>query len=518
MALFDYLLINSGEVMGYFVEHIQLTLMAIGLAILIGVPIGIFICYVKQLKKAVLGLANLVQAIPSIALLGFLIPLLGIGRVPTVVVVTVYSLLPIIKNTVTGISNISDETLEAARGIGMTRFQILYKVEIPLAMPVIMAGVRISAVTSVGLMTMGGLIGGGGLGYLIYSGIRSLNNSQILAGAIPACILALFMDYVCGIMETLLVAPSLQEMPIKKSKRIFNKVVLGVTALLVIITFVFGGSKGPKTDNYITVGSKDYTENILLSELVSQVIESNTDIEVLRELNLGGSQVVYGGLLNGDIDMYVEYTGSAYTNIFKHSPISDVDEVYNTMVKDFKEQNNVAVYPQMTFNNTYTLAVKPETAEKYGLKTFSDISKHADEIRIGSSLEFLNREDGLVGLQREYGYTFTNATSIDGSSKYLAIDSGEVEMIDAFSTDGLLKRYNLIILEDDKNFFPPYHAAPVARQETYDKYPEIVPLIDELGKLLDNDTMSQLNYEVDVLGKSVEEVSKNFLSENGILK
>ena len=199
----NYFSQNFSTIFGLFIDHIQLTILAIIISILIGVPLGIIITYFKPSKKPVMAIANIIQAIPSMALLGFMIPLLGIGTKPAIVMVILYSLLPIIKNTVAGLDSINSDTLEAAKGIGLTPMQVLYKVQIPLAAPVIMAGVRISAVSSVGLMTLAAFIGAGGLGYLVYAGIRTVNNAQILAGAIPACILALLIDYIFSILEVL---------------------------------------------------------------------------------------------------------------------------------------------------------------------------------------------------------------------------------------------------------------------------------------------------------------------------
>lgn len=203
MNLFAFMAQNASDLFTRLFQHIQITLLAIGIAIAVGVPLGILISYVKPLKKPVLGFSNLVQAIPSIALLGFLVPLLGIGERPAIFMVVVYSLLPIVKNTATGLASINPEMVEAAKGIGMTRYQILLKVKLPLALPVIMAGIRISAVTSVGLVTIAAFIGAGGLGYIIYSGIRTVNNNLIMSGAIMACILALAVDWLGGFVEKL---------------------------------------------------------------------------------------------------------------------------------------------------------------------------------------------------------------------------------------------------------------------------------------------------------------------------
>jgi len=203
MSYFEYMYENMSTILGYLLEHIQLTLFSIGVAILVGVPLGILVSYIKPFRKPILGCANVIQAIPSIAILGFLVPFLGIGEKPAIFMVVLYSLLPIIKNTATGLSNINQEMIESAKGIGMTKFQILARVKLPLALPVIMAGIRISAVTSVGLVTISAFIGAGGLGYLIYSGIRTVNTHLIVAGALPACILALLVDLLISIVEKL---------------------------------------------------------------------------------------------------------------------------------------------------------------------------------------------------------------------------------------------------------------------------------------------------------------------------
>ena len=203
MDLFTFIVKNSANILMRLTQHIQITAFAIGIAVVIGVPLGFLINYIKSLKNPVLGFTNVIQAVPSIALLGFLVPFLGIGEKPAICMVVLYSLLPIVKNTATGLDSINSETIEAAKGIGMTEMQILFHVKLPLALPVIMAGIRISAVTSVGLVTLAAFIGAGGLGYIIYTGIRTLNTNLILSGAIPACILALTVDWLGGVVEML---------------------------------------------------------------------------------------------------------------------------------------------------------------------------------------------------------------------------------------------------------------------------------------------------------------------------
>lgn len=522
MNFFEFLLKNKEQVFSLTIEHIKLTAIAVGLAILIGVPVGILISYVKRMNKPVLGVANVIQAIPSMALLGFAIPFLGIGTLPAIVMVILYSLLPIIKNTFTGIQSINPQTVEAAKGIGLTRMQILTKVQIPLALPVIMAGVRISAVTAVGLMTMAAFIGAGGLGFLVFSGIRTVNNSQILAGAVPACLLALFTDFLVGMVEKLVTPVSLQNTNGSKTAREktkkLEKWALTMTAVAIAAIFGFtsiGSAVAGK--KVITIGSKDFTEQHILAHMLSDLIEDRTDIQVDRKINLGGTQVCFSALKSGDIDMYVDYSGTAYGDTLNYPPITDMEEVYKTVKSDMKEQFDIEVLGQMGFNNTYVLAVTKETAEKYGLTTISDLAVAGSELKAGTTLEFLNREDGLLGITRHYGFDFRDTTGLDGSPRYVALMNGETDVVDAFSTDGLLKKFELVTLEDDKNFFPPYYAIPMIRGEVLAEYPELAEIVEELGMALSDEIMVELNYKVDELQMEPDEVAEEFLTANGFI-
>lgn len=516
MDFINYMIENKDQIISLCIEHIELTSLALIIAIIIGVPIGILISYKKKLNKPVLGITSVTQAIPSMALLGFMIPFLGIGTAPAIVVVVLYSLLPIIKNTYTGISNISPATIEAATGIGLTKGQILTKIQIPQALPIIMAGVRISSVSAVGLMTMAAFIGGGGLGYLIFSGIRTVNNYQILAGAIPACILALLVDYFFGAIEKLVTPISLQnedksKEKIKKERR-RNKIIVIATIIVIALLFLSEIDFSKKSEDTIRVGSKDFTEQEILCYMTSHAIENNTDINVETECNLGGAQVVFSALTNDNIDLYIDYAGTDYTDILNHKPISDVDKVYKTIKKEMKQKYNIEVLDQMAFNNTYALAVTKETAEQYNLKTISDLTRVSNELTIAPTLEFINREDGLPGLKKAYGLEFKDTIGIDGSPRYTALQNNNAQVIDAFTTDGLLRKFNLVVLEDDKNFFPPYNAIPLVRGDTLKEYPEIEDILNKLGTYLTDEVMQDLNYQVDELGNSPEQVAINYLN------
>lgn len=524
MGIFSYMFENIDQIMRLLLEHIQLTAIAVGLAIIVGLPLGILISYVKPLNKPVMGATNLIQAVPSMALLGFAIPLLGIGILPSVIVVFLYSLLPIVKNTYIGISQISPGTIEAARGIGLTRQQILWKVQLPLTLPMLMAGVRISAVTAVGLMTIAAFIGAGGLGFLVFSGISSVNNGMILAGAIPACILALVIDWVLSQVESLVTPVSLQPELLKtrftlKAKRRRQKWSVGIVAALLILMFGQNVYANLVRDpNTIRIGSKQYTEQLVLGNMLAEMIEKNTNIKVENHLGAGGTQVLFSAMEKGDLDAYIDYTGTAYVDILKHEPVSDEQEVYDKTKQELAEKYDVALLAAAPFSNTYTLAVDPAVAQTYNLHTMRDLSQVASSLKAGTTLEFLNRQDGLRGVQKAYGFNFKDAKGIDGATRYVALASGDVQVVDAFSTDGLLKKYNLTILSDDKGFFPPYYGVPLVRQKTLEDHPELQDVINRMMANLDTDTMRELNYQVDVEHKSPKEVAHDYLVAKGLVK
>ena len=520
--MITYFFENRAQIWSLLLEHIELTFFAVALAIIIGIPIGILISYIKKLNKPILGLASVFQAIPSMALLGFMIPFLGIGRVPAIVVVVLYSLLPIIKNTATGISGISDTMIESAKGIGLTNLQILFKIQIPQALPIIMAGVRISAVSAVGLMTMAAFIGGGGLGYLIFSGIRTVNNNQILAGAIPACLLALFVDYLFSIVERLVTPVALQLKGKNKEKvlkaRRKDKVILIVFIILFAIFLISKIDFHKESASTLTVASKDFTEQNILCELSSIYLANNTNIKINKQCNLGGAQVVFQALERDDIDFYIDYLGTDYTDILKYEPISNVNKVYQTVKDEFASKYQIAVLSPMSFNNTYSLAVTKDLASKYNLKTISDLAKVSKDLTISPTFEFVNRNDGLPGLLKAYNLEFKNTIAMDGSPRYTALLNNNSQVIDAFTTDGLLRKFNLTVLEDDKKFFPPYYAVPLLKQKTLEKYPEVENLMSKLGPYLTDDAMQEMNYQVDEVGKNPEEVAKEFLLANKLIE
>ncbi|MFA9398163.1 MAG: glycine betaine ABC transporter substrate-binding protein [Clostridiaceae bacterium] len=530
MNFFNYFMDKSGEISTLLLQHIWLTLLAVVIAALVGIPLGILITKYKKASTFVLGFANVIQAVPSLAILGFLIPLMGIGSKPAIVMVFLYSLLPIIKNTYTGLVNINQDMLEAARAMGMTKSQILAKVQIPLALPIIMAGVRIAAVTAVGLMTIAAFIGAGGLGYLVYTGIQNTNDFMVIAGALPACILALLMDYLIGMIEQSVVPKGIKisshgakKESVKKIR--FKNSIAVILAILVVSTSVISSNryKNATADNTktrsgsISIGSKNYTEQLILGNILSILIKQDTNLNVEENFNLGGTGVVFDALNTGDVDLYAEYTGTALISVMKRETITDPDEAYNVVKDYYDTEYGINWFAPLGFNNTYTLAIRQDTADEYNLETYSDLAGVSDKLTMGCTLEFTDRDDGLLGLEKAYNMDFKAVKPIDGGLRYTAMESKSSDIMDAFSTDGLLLKYKLKVLEDDKNFFPPYYPCPVIRNDTLKKYPELQGVLEKLDGLISNEEMMQMNYNVDELHMDHKEVATKFLESKGLL-
>jgi osmoprotectant transport system substrate-binding protein len=290
-------------------------------------------------------------------------------------------------------------------------------------------------------------------------------------------------------------------------------IVIGLVACL-SMALVACGSDNKKES--ITVGSKNFTENILLAHMMADIIENNTELKVVRKVNLGGSNVAWKALLNNDIQLYPDYTGTVVTNYYQEETGTSEETLVRT--KELLKKDELVFTNEMGFNNTYTLAVTQETAEKYKLATFSDLAKVSKDLVLGSEFEFLDRPDGYPGLSKEYGMTFKEAKGMDHGIMYRSVVDKNVDVIDAFATDGQIKVNNLVILEDDRSFFPPYDAGPLVRQDVLTKYPEVAEALNKLQDVLDETTMQELNSKVDAEGLKEETVSLDFLKEKGLIK
>ncbi|PRR75830.1 Glycine betaine/carnitine/choline-binding protein OpuCC [Moorella humiferrea] len=304
----------------------------------------------------------------------------------------------------------------------------------------------------------------------------------------------------------------------KKTARVGGKFFALVMSFTILLLGIVGCGGGPEVKDTVVVGSKDFTENIILGEIMAQLIEAHTDLKVERKLNLGGTLVNFNALKKGDLDLYADYTGTGLVAILKKDVINDPQKAYDTVQKEYNEQLKLKWLKPFGFNNTYTLAVREEVAQQRNLQKISDLKNVASEMVFGAEQEFFNRPDGYDGLIATYGLNFKSAKQMETGLKYEAIGNKMVDIIDAFSTDGQLITYNLKILEDDKHFFPPYFAAPLVRMDTLEKYPQLEEVLNKLAGQLNDDEMRQLNYQVDEEKKEVAQVARDFLKKKSLIE
>lgn len=372
-TLWQFMAEESDKLLNQTFQHIGLTFISLLFAVAIGLPLGIIIARKRKLSGSVLGFAGVLQTIPSIALLGFMIPILGIGAKPAIVALLIYALLPIIRNTYTGIIGIDRHVIEAAKALGMSKWQILFKVELPLAMPVILAGIRTATVINVGVATLASYIAAGGLGEFIFGGISLNNTNMILAGAIPAALLAIILDFLLSLVQ-------------------------------------------------------------------------NLNFKKLRKL------------------LYVFPVAIIFLSAFYILP-----------------------------------------------------SAYGSSLTAGFTPEFMGRQDGDLGLKSVYGLKI-HTIVISDAVMYKAAYAKELDVISGYSTDGRLKAFDLKILEDDKSIFPPYYAAPIVRQSSLRKFPELEDVLNLLSGKITDSIMTDLNYKTDYLHQTPEKVARDFLMKAGLYK
>lgn len=495
---------RKAQLLAALLEHIQISFIALFFAVLIAIPLGIYLTNKKKIAESIIGISAVLQTIPSLALLGLLIPLFGIGKVPAIIALVVYALLPILRNTYTGINEVDPSLKEAALAMGMNRSKRLVKVELPLAMPVMMAGIRTAMVLIVGTATLAALIGAGGLGDIILLGIDRNNTALILIGAIPAAILALIFDVALKKLESL------------SFKKTITTLSLISLAALVMIFFPLLSSK---QQDEIVIAGKLGAEPEILINMYKLLIEQETDLTVILKPGLGKTSFVFNALKSGSIDIYPEFTGTAISEFLKEEAINNNQEdVYLQAKEGMQEQFDMVMLSPMNYNNTYALAVSEELAESYQLQKISDLKPIEQKVKAGFTLEFNDREDGYVGIQKRYGIAFTTLATMEPKLRYQAIQSGDINLLDAYSTDSEIRQYKLRVLEDDQALFPPYQGAPLLRKETLIDYPEIGEALNQLADHITDDEMREMNYQVNVEEKLAAEVAKEYLVKIGLLK
>ena len=487
-------------------QHLVLVAVATACAVAIGVPLGIFAAKRPRLAAPAMAVAGVVQTIPSLAMFGFLLPVPlvgGVGARAALVVLILYGLLPIIRTTIAGLRGIDPAVREAGVAMGMTARQLLRQVELPLALPSIVAGIRVAAVVGVGSATIAAAIGAGGLGEYIYRGLSMVDTTVILAGAVPAALLALAVDGALWWLERQMSARRRVQ-----SRRAALAVAAAIAGVVLLSGMVSARRAGRGA---VVVGSKNFTEQLVLGELLAQQMERN-GIAVERRLNLGGTLICDRALLTGDVDVYVEYTGTALTAVFHQPAKTDARAVFDD-VRDQYARTGRTLLPPLGFDNTFAILVRGKDARSLGLRTIDDVARVAPRWRAGFGYEFLERPDGYPGLAKAYGLRFNGEPHVmDLTLSYRALSSGQVDLIAGDATAGLISALDLVQLEDNRHYFPPYDAAPVARAQTLLKYPQAREALEKLAGRVSAADMRRMNYAADAEHRDVTAIVADFLT------
>jgi len=507
MTLLQFWSAHGRELLALFEQHLLLVALSTVIAVLIGLPAGIFVARRPTAGRAVLAITNIGQTIPSLALLGFLLPLPfvgGVGPRVAIAALILYALLPIVRGTVAGLASVDRAVVAAGVAMGMTRRQLLTMVELPLALPSIVAGIRVATVIGVGTATVAAAVGAGGLGEYIFRGLSMVDSTMILAGAVPAALLALAADGALTWTERRLRPTAGRQ----QGRALAAASVLFALLLLVVVGRAIGS--GP---DRVVVASKNFTEQVILGELLSQVLERD-GIDVTRKLNLGGTFICDRALRAGDVDVYAEYTGTALTAIFKDTVKRAREEVLNTTRARYADAG-VTVLPPLGFDNTFAILVRRADAEKLGLKTIGDLRQVPASWQPGFGFEFLERQDGYRGLTAAYGLSFARQPrAMDLSLMYRALAAGDVDVIAGDATSALIDALDLAMLRDDRGYFPPYDAIAVVRTATLLRRPEVRRALERLAGRVKVEDMRSMNRAVDVDRRNPADVVRDFLKRS----
>ena len=491
------------------IEHILISLLAISIASVLGIILGIIISEYRRFSGLILGTVNILYTIPSIALLGFFITITGVGNTTALIALIIYALLPIIRSTYTGIVNINPLIIEASEGMGSTKLQQLFKVKLPLALPVLMSGIRNMVTMTIALAGIASFVGAGGLGVAIYRGITTNNSAMTFLGSLLIAILALVFDFILGLIEKRLTN-------YKRVKYKINPKLIILGLLIVIFGAYF--SLNSKKEKTINIATKPMTEGYILGQMLTELIEQDTDLKVNITNGVGGgTSNIHPAIVKGEFDLYPEYTGTSWEAVLKKEGSYD-ESKFDELQKEYKEKYNLEYVNLYGFNNTYGLAVNKDIAEKYNLKTYSDLAKVSNNLIFGAEYDFFEREDGYKELQKVYNMNFKKQIDMDIGLKYQAMKDKKIDVMVIFTTDGQLAISDVVVLEDDKKMYPSYRAGTVVRSEILSEYPELKPVLEKLNNILDDKTMADLNYQVESEGKKPEDVAREYLQEKGLLE
>jgi osmoprotectant transport system permease protein len=421
-----------------------------------------------------------------------MVPLLRtIGFLPAVIALILYSMLPVLRNTITGIEAVDPNLIEAGRGLGMTPGQLLWRVQVPLAMPVIIAGVRTSTVWVVGIATLSTPVGATSLGNYIFTGLAIQNHAAVLMGCVAAAVLALVLDALIRLLQVAATRGS------------------GTVAALagVGLVAVFAGGLSPLVlsprsspgETPVVIGAKDFTEQYILASVVAEQLRAAGFGAVILD-NLG-STVIFDALAQDDVDTYVDYSGTVWRNHMKRTDNPGPEAVLRGVTDWLERDHGIVCLGPLGFENTYALAMPRTRATRLGVRTIEDLKPHTSRLTLGASLEFFGRPE-WPQLRDTYGLSFAANVSMEPALMYGAVDQGDVDVIAAFSSDGRIAAFDLVVLEDPRQTLPPYDAILLVSPGAA-RRPGLIGALRPLVGAIDDETMRQANKRVDVDGASV---------------
>ncbi|MGH8210683.1 MAG: ABC transporter permease/substrate-binding protein [Steroidobacteraceae bacterium] len=481
----------------YLGQHVLLSAAALALGFLISLPLVVAASRNATIRWPVLGFASVVQTVPSLALLALFYPLLlavsaawkhvfgygfsALGFLPSLLALTLYSMLPILRNGVTGLTNLDPAVIEAARGVGMTNRQRLLRIELPLAAPVLMAGVRTAAVWVIGGATLSTPVGQTSLGNYIFSGLQVQDWVSVLFGCVAAVALALCADQLLGLIE------------VGVATRRPRIAWLGLSVLLAGVGAAGAGSWAAAGQPAYVVGAKNFAEQYILAALMTDRIRKEGSAATARA-DLG-SVIAFRALASNALDAYVDYSGTVWSTIMGRHDALPRRQMLQEMTAQLRKDYGVVLLGALGFENAYALAMRRERAEALGIRTIADLAQRAPELRIGGDFEFFARAEWQA-LRKRYGLRFREQRQFQPTFLYRAVTTNEVDVISAASSDGRIRAYDLIALEDPQQVIPPYDAIVLVSPARASD-PVLRRALEPLVGAIPIDLMREANYMVD---------------------
>lgn len=491
----------------YLGAHVRLVIAALAICLLTCVPLGVLATRSRRWERALVGFASVVQTVPALALLAVMVPLLAalgapaIGVTPALIALTAYAALPILLATITAIRELPAGVIEAARAVGMTERQLLWLVELPLALPFIVAGARTAAVWSVGMATLSTPVGAKSLGHFIFGGLQTRNHAATLTGCLASAALALVLDALVRLVERGL------------RKRRKKTLWLGLAGLCAFVLFTALGAASTllERERPLRIGAKPFSESLVLAHTLRALAEARgVHAEVLDSL---GSTVLFDALATGELDAYVDYSGTLHTTVLGHTgPTPERQALVARLRRALPLERGPSVVAALGFENTYCIAVRRRDAEREGFRTLSDLSRASPRLSVGADYELFSRRE-WASLVARYGFRFAEQRSMDPTLMYQAVQEGAVDVIGAYSTDGRIAAYDLVVLEDDRHVIPPYDALVLARAGLERDAGEVWAAWRALEGRIDAARMREANRAVDVEGRSPRAVGEALAAE-----